>query len=243
MTAPTPLPRSAWCCNFWFTLGAVVTGLYAIFAYGLLVDSVVPLGASVHPDMKKAFAKERPAIILHAICSGLALILGPFQVVPALRSRIGLVTHRILGRVYGLLCVVGSVTAIIVAQRAQGGLAGVIGFTVLGSLWLGSTVSGIVAMVALRNHYVHELAMQISCALAYSAVSLRIMLPAAVLTDFQLAYGVIAWLCWIVNLAVLAVVRHLPARSRVRPKAPADRDSSPTPANPLVGGVSGGETL
>jgi uncharacterized membrane protein len=228
----TPIPskkavlRGTWCCNFWFTLGAVTTGLYALFAYGFLVESVVPLGGSVHPRMREEFALEKPAIIIHAICSGLALMIGPLQVIPTFRGRIGLPSHRILGRVYILLCVAGSITSIIVAQRAQGGLAGVIGFTVLGSLWLCSTVVGLAAVVMYRNLFVHELAMQVSCALSYSAPTLRLLLPIAIFTDFQLVYGIISWLCWIINLAVLALIRYLQWRTNdeARAKSPSSNE-------------------
>ncbi len=185
----------------------MLTGLYAVFAYGILVDWAVKLGSSVHPDMMTEFAKERGAIITHAITSGVALLISPFQVVPAFRTYIGLPKHRWLGRLYVCASIAGSVTSIIVAQKAQGGLAGIIGFTVLGALWFLSTVIGVAAMVLRRSYYVHELAMQVSCALAYSAVTIRILLPAAVLTDFQTGYGVITWLCWLINLAVLALIR------------------------------------
>ena len=49
--------------------------------------------------------------------------------------------------------------------------------------------------------------MQISVALSYSAVSIRILLPMAVVTDFQIGYAIISWLSWTINLLVLFIVR------------------------------------
>jgi hypothetical protein len=188
-----------------FTVGGVGVSLYALFAYGFLTD-VIPLGAAVHPLMRAAFESEKGAIYTHAITSAIALAIGPFQVIPYFRSNY-LAAHRWAGRVYVAACISGSVSAVVVAQKAQGGVAGKVGFTVLGVLWFVSTVGGFVAILR-RNINVHRLLMQVSCALAYSAVSIRIMLPLAIVTDFQRGYAVITWLCWIVNLVILALL-HL----------------------------------
>jgi hypothetical protein len=95
----------------------------------------------------------------------------------------------------------------IVAQKAQGGIAGVLGFSFLGVLWFASTLIGFVAIAFFNNLRIHELSMQISVALAYSAVSIRILLPIAVVTDFQIGYAIISWLSWIINLVVLIILR------------------------------------
>ncbi len=166
----------------------------------------MPVGGTGHPDMKAAFAKEKGAIYTHALVSALALIIGPFQVIPSWRKTHWL-AHRWAGWVYVACAVVGSVSGIVVAERAQGGLAGRSGFTVLGVLWLVSTLGGIIAMACFHRRGLHEAFMQVSCALAYSAVTLRVLLPIAIFTDFQRAYGAIAWLCWVLNLVALAGLR------------------------------------
>ena len=115
--------------------------------------------------------------------------MAPFQVLASFRHWLGLDRHRLIGRFYVIFSLIGSASAIVVAQRAQGGLAGVIGFTVLGVLWFTSTLAGFAAIAWFRNVPAHETFMQISVALAYSAVSLRIMLPVAIFSNFQVAYG------------------------------------------------------
>ena len=103
--------------------------------------------------------------------------------------------------------IVGSVTGIIVAQKAQGGIAAVVSFSILGVLWLISTLIGFIAIAFLKNIWLHELSMQISVAVAYSAVSIRILIPIAVSTNFQIGYAIASWLSWNVNLLVLLILR------------------------------------
>ncbi len=191
--------------NFFFVFGAIGVALYAWFVYGFLTQSVIPLGNTVTPQMKAAFQTEKGAIYTHALCSAVCLIIGPFQVIPSFRKN-HILAHRRAGFVYFFFSVAGSVSAIICAQKAQGGATGRAGFTTLGVVWILSNIVGFVSMVFFKNRKIHELAMQISCALVYSAVSLRIMLPIAG-SNFDYGYGIISWLCWVINLVVLAVVR------------------------------------
>ncbi len=207
--------------NTLFAAGAVGVGMYALFVYGILA-AVVPLGGTVHPAMQVAFAVEKGAIYTHALASALALILGPFQVIPSWRNTHWL-AHKWAGWVYVACAVAGGVSGVVVAQRAQGGLLGRVGFTLLGILWLVSTVGGVAAMACFRRRGLHETSMQVSCALAYAAVTLRVLLPVAITTDFQRVYGAIAWLCWVVNLLILAGLRWWLRGSRaaaVDPKLP-----------------------
>lgn len=67
---------------------------------------------------------------------------------------------------------------------------------------------GFIGIAFFKNIWIHELSMQISVALSYSAVSLRILLPIAVLTNFQIGYAVVSWLSWTINLLVLFILRR-----------------------------------
>ena len=194
--------------NGFFVGGAVLIALYSWAVYGALTEWLIPLGRAVHPDMEAAFVTEKASIYLHALTSATALAIGPFQVIPSFR-RTHMFAHRWAGRVYFLCGTIGSVTGGIVAVKAQGGVVGQVGFMCLSVAWTLSNVIGFAAIAfpKIRSVPVHERAMQISCALAYSAVSLRIMLPVAILTEFQPVYGAIAWLCWTVNLVVLEFIR------------------------------------
>ncbi len=64
LSEPTPPSESLGkrIIAFAFTFGAVAVALYAVFAYGVLVDTVVELGNSVHPLMKLVFAQVRASL-------------------------------------------------------------------------------------------------------------------------------------------------------------------------------------
>jgi Predicted membrane protein (DUF2306) len=67
---------------------------YAFVAYGFL-----PLGATLHPDMRAAFEANRVAVYTHVFGSLVALALVPLQFSSRLRSR-RLALHRWIGRLY-----------------------------------------------------------------------------------------------------------------------------------------------
>eukprot|EP00913_Durusdinium_trenchii_P031320 g29327.t1 len=126
--------------------------------------------------------EEKAAIYIHAMASATALAIGPFQVIPSWRRK-HMLGHRRAGRVYFVCCFAGSISGMTLSLSAQGGMVGKVGFFSLGVVWLLSNLVGFVAIVfpKIRTIWLHEAAMQVSCALTYSAVSLRIMLPVAVL--------------------------------------------------------------
>lgn len=195
--------------NVLFVGGAILIAVYSWAIYGLLTEWLIPLGSAVHPDMQQAFNKEKAAIYIHAMASATALAIGPFQVIPSWRRK-HMLGHRRAGRVYFVCCFAGSISGMTLSLSAQGGMVGKVGFFSLGVVWLLSNLVGFVAIVfpKIRTIWLHEAAMQVSCALTYSAVSLRIMLPVAVLNTehFQPLYGAIAWLCWTVNLVILGII-------------------------------------
>jgi len=169
---------------------------YAIAAYAFL-----PLGIVIHPDMRAMFETHRFAIYTHVFASAAALILGPFQFMAGLRARRpGL--HRWSGTVYlGVGVLAGGVAGLYLAAFAQGGLAGKLGFGCLALAWL---YTGLRAYLAIRARDVaaHRRWMVRNFALAFAAVILRLWLPGAMASGiaFELAYPVIAWLCWVPNL-------------------------------------------
>lgn len=170
--------------------------LYAAIAYAFL-----PLGASVHPDMRAAFEAHPVGIAVHVFGSIFALGLGPFQFLPGLRGRHPRL-HRWMGRTYlGLGVLVGGIGGLFMSQFAFGGPLGQLGFGALALAWL---YTGARALDAVRRREIaqHRRWMIRNFALAYAAVMLRLYLPAAVVAgaDFALAYGVIAWACWVPNL-------------------------------------------
>ena len=171
---------------------------YAVVAYGFL-----PVGAAVHPDMRSSMEANRAAFYLHVFASVFALALGPFQFSAGLRARRP-VLHRWCGRLYlGLGVLVGGMAGLYLAMYAFGGLVGRLGFACLALAWL---YTGLRAFLAIRARDIaaHRRWMVRNFALTFAAVTLRLWLPAAVISGapFAPAYAVIAWLCWVPNLVL-----------------------------------------
>jgi hypothetical protein len=142
-------------------------------------------------------------LVLHLTGGAVAIAVGAFQLSTRIRAR-RIAVHRWLGRLYVLGVLVGGVASLLLAMRADGGLAARLGFGMLAVLWLGSTGT---AYIHIRNRRIelHRAWMLRSFALTFAAVTLRIWLPLsqAAGIPFQEAYTAIAWLCWVPNLVVV----------------------------------------
>lgn len=189
---------------------------YALVAYGLL-----PLGAVVHPDMRPTFeAHSRLTLYVHVFAAALALALGPFQFVARLRSRLPAL-HRGSGRLYlGVGVGLGGLAGLVVAFNAFGGPVARVGFACLAVSWL---VTGFNAYRAIRAGDValHRRWMVRNFALTLAAVTLRLWLPGLVALGIPMdvAYPLIAWLCWVPNLILAERLfnRREPLRARPTP--------------------------
>jgi uncharacterized membrane protein len=172
-----------------------------VAAYAIAVYGFLPLGAAVHPDMRATFEAQRAGIYAHIFASVVALALGPFQFSAKLRAR-HLALHRWSGRLYlGLGVLVGGLAALFMAAHAFGGLAARLGFACGAVVWL---YTGWRAYTAIRARDIvsHRRWMVRNFAVTFAAVTLRLWLPASMISGipFELAYPAIAWLCWAPNL-------------------------------------------
>ena len=106
------------------------------------------------------------------------------------------------------------------AFHAFGGLPARLGFGVLALLWLYTGYRAYRAIRA-RDIAAHRRWMVRNFALTFAAVMLRLYLPSAMASGmaFELAYPVIAWLCWVPNLVVAEWIIRRTARRPVRPLA------------------------
>lgn len=174
-----------------------------VAAYAAIGYAVLPLGALVSPEMKASFELHPVGIYMHAFSAVFALALGPFQFSERLRERRRLL-HRRLGRLYlGVGVLLGGLSALYLSQHALGGVAAKLGFATLAVCWLGT---GLAAYHAVRRGNIaeHRKWMVRNFALTMAAVSLRLYSPllAVAGVPFDIAYPVVAWLCWVPNLIV-----------------------------------------
>ena len=151
------------------------------------------------PIVANAFAQ--PFLILHVAGGVTALLVGPLQFVRRIRARWPHV-HRATGRIYVLACAIAAPAGFMLALGTTAGPVAGAGFAVLALLSATFTWRGWRAAVE-RRFGSHREWMLRSYALTSAAITLRLMLPAALFVglEFVEAYRVIAWLAWIVNLA------------------------------------------
>lgn len=186
------------------------TGYYTLIflslgvaAYAGVVYSFLPLGIGLHPDMRATYELQRTGIYAHVFAALLTLALGPWQFSVGLRAARPAL-HRWMGRLYlGVGVLVGGLAGLYMAWHAYGGWPARLGFACLALAWL---YTGLRAWLAIRARHVpeHRRWMLRNFALTFAAVTLRLWLPASMATGipFELAYPVIAWLCWVPNLLV-----------------------------------------
>jgi uncharacterized membrane protein len=195
---------------FWLTLvSSVAVAVYAVVGYGFLTP-----GQTVHPTMQAAYAQHPWRILIHVAASLVALALGPWQFIPALRRHKAL--HRGLGFVYFLAVFVGGISGLFTAFIAQGGLISRAGFTVLSLLWVGTAIAALRA-IKRGDYLAHEAWAIRSFALTFAAVTIRLQLGAGFAAGqrFEDFYWMLSWTCWIPNLLVAEWL------IRRRPTAPA----------------------
>lgn len=133
----------------------------------------------------------------------LALILGPVQLLPVVRSRF-LPAHRWIGRVYLLAVAVGVVGAFGLAPSAFGGLPSTAGFMLLAIFWAACAAMAY-ARIRARDVTGHMAWMLRTYALTFAAITLRLELVILVAAgfDFEAAYRTVAWLAWVPNLIIM----------------------------------------
>jgi uncharacterized membrane protein len=144
-------------------------------------------------------------LIVHASCAGMVLLLGPWQFVAAIRARRPEL-HRLIGRSYVTLCLVGGLTGMVLAWNTSSGPVARWGFLLLAVAWLTTTTTAYLA--ARRRDFVsHRRWMIRSFSLTFAAVTLRLYLPLSAVPglSFDLVYPLTAWAAWIPNLIVAEI--------------------------------------
>jgi hypothetical protein len=191
---------------------AVIFGAVLVFPYLLLniTDSRLSVSGEAHYTV----------LVMHIFTAFVALVLGPLQFIPAIRSRRPI--HRTIGRLYLFAGVLPSAVAAVPVALLSGRLLTQVGLTIPAVLWL--VTGGLAYRAARRHDYTqHRYWMMRNYALTFLAVTSRILVPLLLLaqTPFVSGAGSIGdrapamipvgqALGWIVNLiaAEILVRRH-----------------------------------
>ena len=140
--------------------------------------------------------------ILHIVPGSIALLTGWSQFIKSFRNR-KINWHRFFGKIYVIAALLSGLGGLYSGFFASGGWVAQIGFISLAVVWL-STTSKAYLTIRHGNIDSHEKFMIYSYAACLAAVTLRIWMPLLMgLTgDFQIAYPIVAWLCWVPNMIV-----------------------------------------
>lgn len=158
-------------------------------------------GTPPPPILANAFAN--PFLVVHVVAGVLALVVGPLQFVRRIRARVPAL-HRATGLIYVAASAVSAPAGLVLALGTTAGPVAGTGFAILAVLLTLFTYLGLRAAIE-RRFADHREWMLRSYAMTATAITLRLMLPAAGLLeiDFVAAYRAIAWLSWMTNLALV----------------------------------------
>ncbi|MGE7926882.1 DUF2306 domain-containing protein [Lysinibacillus xylanilyticus] len=141
-------------------------------------------------------------LYLHIISGVVALVIGPFTLFSKFREK-NIKRHRMMGKIYMIGILLGSVSGLYLAFYATGGLMSQLGFGFLSTFWL---ITAFQALIKIKHKKIldHQKWMIRNYSLTFAAVTLRIWLVLFTilfgLEHFNFSYTIIAWLCWLPNL-------------------------------------------
>ncbi|SFC21984.1 DUF2306 domain-containing protein [Streptomyces aidingensis] len=198
---------------------AVVLTSLAIAAFSLSLYAQAGLESLAEDEqgLAETYA-DRPGAVqavfyTHVVSASLALLLGPWQFLRALRRRSPRV-HRVTGRIYLVAVLTGAGSGLALAPWNSAGMVGFFGFGMLAVLW---AVTAVRAYRAVRggDPAGHQAWMMRNFAFTFAAVTLRLWV--GVLTGVQVpftaedvdpdvlfdnAYHAVPFLCWVPNMFV-----------------------------------------
>lgn len=196
-----PIPTrktSSWNKTGWTLMLILALLIFIIVSRYLTLDPEV-----YFPEQRDVYIANTGFLLMHIVGSMLALLIGPFQFLPRIRTGRFLNLHRWLGRIYLLGILIGGIGGLYMAQLAYGGVVTRLGFSALALLWL---LSGFMAYKTIRKKQleIHRKWMTINYALTFTAVTLRIWQIVFGISslDFLTSYLIVSWLGWIPNLFI-----------------------------------------
>jgi hypothetical protein len=184
----------------------------AVLAAGVALYSLrfaaAPFGVwpAIDPDIRGVVEQFPVRALIHMLVAPVALLIGPFQFLPSLRTRIPRL-HRWSGRIYVAACVIAGAGGLATAFHASGGPVAGFGFGLLAVLWIGVTLAAWRAAVQ-RRFALHRLLMRFSYAMTFAAVTLRLQIPIGLALGFAGYSAMSPWLAytsWIPNVIAVAI--------------------------------------
>lgn len=173
-------------------------GVAAAVAATALAEAI---GLVELPEALDLLDRRLPGLFrIHMASSALALALIPLAIATSGALRF----HRPLARAAALTVLIGGATALPAALLSAAPLAARLGFFAQAIVWLGFLAAGVRA-IRRRDRAGHRRSMLMLAAVAAGAALLRFMLALIAMTgaDFELGYGLAAWLAWLAPAAAV----------------------------------------
>lgn len=142
-------------------------------------------------------------IRIHILLAIISLITGPLGVIKAIRNK-SRKFHRWNGRLYVLSIILNFIPGVYVSCFATGGLPSTIGFLILNTLWLGTTILGF-RYIKRQKVMLHSQWITRSFFLSFANITIYIIVAISHnLMNFSYgnSYTIAVWLSWILNLLV-----------------------------------------
>jgi len=144
-------------------------------------------------------------VIVHVVFGMLALVIGPFQFVPAIRNRY-LNLHRWMGRTYLTSTLIAGIAGFYMASTSQVNYTYQFGLTGLAIIWL---TTGTMAFISIKNLNItqHREWMIRSYVVTFGFTAFRLMddLLTNTITNQGDRLGLLAWSCWTIPLLIAEV--------------------------------------
>jgi uncharacterized membrane protein len=180
----------------------------ALAAYGMAGYAVTQqvVGAEMYPGLLRESFLARPwGIVPHALCGAIALLVGPWQFLPATYRRRPRL-HRACGWIYLFSAFGTGLAGLYMSSFAYTGAAAQAGFVGMALATLICPAFGLRA-VKRADYVAHRAWMVRSFAMIFAAVTFRIWIPilSYALGSFDAAYPWITWASWVPNLLWAAI--------------------------------------
>ena len=146
-------------------------------------------------------------IRIHILLAIIALLTGPLNVIKRIRIK-SINFHRWNGRLYVLSIILNFIPGVYVSFFATGGWPSTIGFLILNTLWLSTTILGF-WYIKRKNVILHSQWILRSFFLSFANMTIYIIVAIdhnALNFPYGSAYTIAVWLCWILNLLIAEIL-------------------------------------
>ncbi|WP_260320158.1 MULTISPECIES: DUF2306 domain-containing protein [Peribacillus] len=142
-------------------------------------------------------------IRIHIMLAIISLLTGPLGIIKSIRVKF-LKFHRWNGRIYVLSIALNYIPGLYVSFFATGGWVSTVGFLILNTLWITTTLLGY-SYIKKRQVLAHSKWMVRSFFLSFANMIIYIIVAIshnALSFSYDTSYTIAVWLCWMLNLSL-----------------------------------------